>query len=760
MATTTPTSEVKDLETAALEHLGTEGSQVPEVQEPEEEQVVIPVRRIALVISMSVVAAAIMTGGIFAGVVGPRLYAIIGGVLGVMIAAKASQIKRAPLAYALILGGIFAIGLLLVAPSGLDNLFGLGAQIKDAIQSGKIHRPPVNFDPGWHALVGWLMAAIGFAAGWVGTELKRPALGLLVPLPLILVTAISVPPDSQVLSGIVCLVFFAIGMGLLSGTQIGEDESQRPSLAYELRRGARALPLLAIIGAALYFLPGVLFPKPLYDPQNEAQKPKTVPNGHTKDQVLFKVRADFTGPWRTGGLDVYKESDGSWRVPAVKASKLDSVPTDGVVDPELTPAVKAEIETVGIGGSVLPGLPNIVGIKADGPKLAFDARNANIQLAEGNIKPGLKYTVFAAGVPKVEQLQEIKSVDPKLACVPKTKGSPAVPCSEFLKMPDPPATVKSLLSQAPSSNPWDRFEFVRERFLDTVKGKGSGVPVEIFPSKVEDMLSGTKLGTPFEIVAAQAMIARWAGVPSRIAYGFDQGDKVGDHLEIHPKNGSSYIEVYFPNFKWLPIIGKPKTSVTPIGGDASQVDPNQIASNEVSVRVIIPIELNAKSYLYAQIRHVLGIVLPIALLFLLLYYGSPAIRKFIIHSRRRSWAAGQGLEARIALAYAEWRDWCTDFGYRFDADTPLMFLDRVVEDEEHTELAWLVTRTLWGDLRTNVASQDANAAEELSKSLRKRLTQAHTATLRTVAALSRLSLKHPYAPTLGEKGRKSASEAA
>jgi hypothetical protein len=75
-----------------------------------------------------------------------------------------------------------------------------------------------------------------------------------------------------------------------------------------------------------------------------------------------------------------------------------------------------------------------------------------------------------------------------------------------------------------------------------------------------------------------------------------------------------------------------------------------------------------------------------------------------------------------------------------------MFLDRLVDDEEHTELAWIVTRVLWGDLQHSVDLRHATVAEELSASLRRRLSASQPATVRTVAVFSRLSLRHPYAP--------------
>jgi hypothetical protein len=42
------------------------------------------------------------------------------------------------------------------------------------------------------------------------------------------------------------------------------------------------------------------------------------------------------------------------------------------------------------------------------------------------------------------------------------------------------------------------------------------------------------------------------------------------------------------------------------------------------------------------------------------------------------------------------------------------------------------------------------SAEELSRSLRRRLSQAHPGTVRFVALVSRLSIKDPYAPDLNE----------
>jgi hypothetical protein len=56
--------------------------------------------------------------------------------------------------------------------------------------------------------------------------------------------------------------------------------------------------------------------------------------------------------------------------------------------------------------------------------------------------------------------------------------------------------------------------------------------------------------------------------------------------------------------------------------------------------------------------------------------------------------------------------------------------------------------------------QLAVAAEELSRSLRRRLASAQPATVRFVAAVSRLSLRNPFAPDLNATLSSSGKEAA
>lgn len=744
MSETTQT-ELQELEEHALEHMQEGVSEEGDRLDTEHVAYPIPALRLSLVVGFPVVAAAVMVGGIFKGI-SPRPYAAVAGILGVILGVWVRRIRNPALLNVGIAGGIILCGVLISIPAGsAANIFELGTFIRQSLEAADVRNPPITFDLGWHTIVGWLMGGLGFAAAWFGIELRRPAIGILASLPIVMIAAITVPDSQKVASGIACLVLFVVGLTLLSGVDM-DSESEARSLSYELRRAAKALPMLAVITAGLFLLGStdLLFPPTLIDPSQSANRPKYIPLTDVPDRVLFTVKASITGPWRTGSLDVYQ--DNAWRLPPPKELDIKEVPRDGIVDSELSPGVRATFVIEGLTGVVLPGLPNPYGVVAQGPVINFDRRNASFRLAEGSSAEGLEYTVVAARIPTVSELQNATSKPPK-------------DLSGFLEIPAPPPAVSDLLAKAPNTSPWDRMDYLRNFFLDTVIADGEGRPKDVPVSRVADMLVGSKKGTPYEIVAAQAMLARWAGVPSRIGYGFDGGNCAGTDksppcvdikapLEVRPRHGASFMEVYFPGYKWLPVIGQPRRSVTNISSEDTQQNQDLLPSDDISVKVFFPVATDPARFLFEQIRYYVLITLPFIFVIAVIYFAIPVVRKFIRRSKRRTWAMREGLAHRIGLAYAEYRDLCTDFGYRFNSDTPLMFLDRVVPDDEHTELAWLVTRCLWGDLREQVTISDVDAADEISRSLRKRLGQAHTATLRAVATASRLSLREPYAPSL------------
>ncbi len=693
--------------------------------------------RVAIAVAFPVLAAAIMAGGVFSGV-GGRIYAAVAGILGVLLALALRRLRKPVVLNLLAIVGLFAIGVLLVLPAGIGSVGSLRNDVASAAASGNLIRPPVPLTPGWQAIIGWLMGIVGFATAWLAIVVRRPSLALLLPLPVAGFAGISVPDNAQVPSGLAVLVLFAVGLGLLASSQATGEGDERPPLSYEIRKAVRSIPLIALIVAGLFGLSKAdfLFPDPAIDPTQEPQKPKTVPLSEVEDRPLFSVESSISGPWRIGSLDVYDGKD--WRLPPFAENAVADVPRSGRVDTDLEPGVKARFTISGLGGAVLPALPNSVGIVAEGPKLAYDSRNGNIRVAQGQVQAGLAYSVTAAAVPSVDDLRTLQEPVP-------------ADIRQFAKIPiDPPPAAQALIDEAKSThdNKWDQFDFLRTHILDNVTSSGAGAPKSVNAETVQDMLGGSKEATPFEIVAAQAMMARWIGVPSRIGYGFDGGEQIDNALQVRPKNGATFVEVYFPRYKWLPVIGVPKMAKPTVGGEAGeqQFDPSILPSDDVTVQLFLPVLVPPGSVAGEQLKRVLLIGIPLLLLLLLLYIVFPVLRKAFVRSRRRSAAAAAGTRARVALAYAEWRDYAADFGFAYPTDTPLMFLDRFIDDPEHNEFGWLVTRVLWGDLQDDSSPELAATAEELSRALRRRLGQAQPATVRAVAAVSRGSLRRPYAP--------------
>src|SRR5437764_5460663 len=202
--------------------------------------------RLAIAVAFPVIAAAVMVGGVFLGI-GARFYAGVAGLLGIGLALLARKIKRPTTANVVIALGLFAIGLAMVVPSGLSNIVNVKSLVSEASKTGNVLRPPVPLLPGWQALMGWLLGITGFAAAWTAIVVRRPSLALLLPLPVAAIAGISVPKDQQVGSGIAVLALFAIGLGLLSSTQLVGEDDEKPPLSYELRKAARSVPLIAAI---------------------------------------------------------------------------------------------------------------------------------------------------------------------------------------------------------------------------------------------------------------------------------------------------------------------------------------------------------------------------------------------------------------------------------------------------------------------------------------------------------------------------------
>lgn len=723
---------------ALLEDDAVAAAPVPEPEPEVAEDTRIPVSQLVrplLAAGLSSGTAGLLVGGVF-GSWAARLLGLLAAAFGTGWALLALRSRRTALVSNLLIPVLSLLGILSLVPaSSAGGPSKLPSLVSSAIKAGRVLRPPVPFDPGWRPIIIVVIGVLAFGTAWLGTKLDRPKLAIAAPLPVVALTAVSQPAEGEVLAGIMAFV------GLLAAVSVlfGGDPTRASELGrqFELKRAIRAVAAGVVMVVVLVVLANAsfLFPKPVYDPNNKPQKPRPVPLSAIDDRVLFEVKtaSDVTGPWRTGVLDIY---DGeSWKLPPFNAGRFKSIPSSGVLDPVrvATSTVSVTFTVKDLGdGAVVPDIAGTTTVKVNDANVIYDPRPAILRLKRGRAPAGLTYTVTAPPYPDAAKLE---------AAVPNPSTAEL---RSALEIPKPSPVIKSLLEQAPT-NKWKRLEFLRKKLSDVVIAAGAGQPVDFPPKRVDEILTGNHEATPFEIVAAEALLARWAGVPSRIGFGFDGLNAENGALTVRPRNAAQFLEVYFEPYGWVPL------STTPPKAKANlNTDPNArfnqtiLPSDEIAVEIYLPIELQSLKLLYEQIREILLMVLPFVLLAVAAFLAAPTVERTWRRRVRRQWARDVGPPAQVAVEYAELRELATDLNVGDPYDTALEFLAKLQVDREHTELAWLVARGLYGDLHDSLTDVDVRNATEMSASLRRRLARAQPLQSRFVAAVSRTSLRRPH----------------
>lgn len=681
---------------------------------------------------LSASAAAWMAGGLFQGFAA-RAVGVFGAALGAVMVAVSYRTRRPSFVQYLVLPVAAVVGAVLALPDA--NGADLTSLIGEALRGGGLAQPPLPFDPGWRFLLVLLTAVLGAAAASTAIASGRGKLAVALPAPVVLGGALLAPPGSEVTASAVAIALVLAALAVSFGSELVTDASTS-SAGFErkrLVRGAAALVALAVamiaLGQARF-----LFPATTKERVVPAQRPTA--QQVLADRVLFTVRAKDPGPWRLGVLDSY---DGrAWLLPSYDPARLRDVPADGsLADPLFTfrtdrPSVSTTFTAVALDGRTIPVTSGAVSISGLRDRAQFDPLTQSLRLPEARLRAGVAYTVTSIASPSGRELSSAAE-------------APAW-AQTYRIAPEPPNEVVTLLRKAPR-NAWDRLQFVRAALYRKVIAAGAGHPAEVPPERVVAMLRGAE-ATPYEITAAEALLARWAGVPARIGYGFYAGDRVTSGApvaSVRPRHGATWVEVYFEGYGWVSVVGVPPRARSSLSGDPQNQNPNVRPSDELALVVHIPIRLQSVRLAYLAVRYWLGVVLGFVAGALALWFLVPGALKTIRRTRRTRWARANGVRARIAVAYAEMRDAAADLGALEPAASPLRFVAAVAHDDEHAELAWLVTRALWGDLARDLTEQDAVAAEAMARSVRLRISRAQPALSRVVGFCARTSLRDPYA---------------
>ncbi|MCA1840284.1 MAG: DUF3488 and transglutaminase-like domain-containing protein [Actinomycetota bacterium] len=688
--------------------------------------------RIGLAGFLSSAAAAWMVAGVFTGAI-PRLIAISACAVGALSVVASYASKRPSLFQALVLPGAVIVGSALVLPFATGGNANLPHLVLEVLKAGGLAQPPISFDPGWRFVIFVFFAVLSSAAVALPSGTARTKLSVVLPLPVIMAAALVQPPHKEVVTSSVTIALVMASLSVAYGTDLARQADG--TSGFELRRLARGFAMIGVLLIAMFLLgnAGFLFPDTARQRVVPPQKPHTA--AAPGDRVLFIVTSAHPGPWRLGVLDVY---DGrSWLLPPFDPSRFVDLKR-----PEISYASKIDTSSgteksdfaiADVEGHSVPDVAVPISIEISGADAQFDPRTQTLRLFDRRAFKGLRYTVTSPLPPGGAQLAKA--------------GPPSEDLKPYLQVPTPPNEVVSLLANAPVVA-WDRLQFARAKFYEKVVAAGAGDPVDVSPRRVVELLAGRE-GTPFEITASEALIARWAGVPSRIGYGYYSGDIKGTgRYEVHPRNGASWLEAYFQGFGWVPIVGIPPHAKSSLTDQQKNPNSNVKPTEDLGLVVYVPIKLRTVRLFYLIARYWIGIGLLLALAIALAWWALPGLAKGLRRPLRRSWANKVGLKGRIMVAYAELRDAATDLNIGKPSMTPIEFIASMDDDDENEELAWLVTRSLWGDLQRDLRVDDVRSAEEMAQSIARRMRKGAPAFNRLVAIGSRASLRDPFSSEL------------
>lgn len=101
---------------------------------------------------------------------------------------------------------------------------------------------------------------------------------------------------------------------------------------------------------------------------------------------------------------------------------------------------------------------------------------------------------------------------------------------------------------------------------------------------LNDFLFGSRTGYCEQFAGAMAILARMAGIPSRVVVGFRPGTKSGDTWEVTPRDMHAWTELYFAEVGWVPVDATPPSAfaVQPSASASASPTPSR-ASAEPSL---------------------------------------------------------------------------------------------------------------------------------------------------------------------------------
>lgn len=259
--------------------------------------------------------------------------------------------------------------------------------------------------------------------------------------------------------------------------------------------------------------------------------------GKSRPVLTFRSTDSDPGYLRLTALDRF---DGTSFAPSTLKQPAEAEVSRGLG--VIPPKGALQSATVAIGDLDVPWLPlpaQVTGVTVSGD-WRYDAGTDTVFSAR-NSTQDLQYNVqFVPPEPTAAQLEKAPPADSSL--------------DRFRELPTIPQSVQSLTAAvvAHASTPFDKALAIQNYLTSPLFHYDTTVDIGDSTDALETFLLKTRRGFCQQFAAAMAVMARIAGIPSRVAVGFTHGTEQPDNAWlVTTRDAHAWPELYFPGYGWL-----------------------------------------------------------------------------------------------------------------------------------------------------------------------------------------------------------------